>query len=65
MDGACEPGVQGNAIPGGKSLLLARERFLRTGEGEFTRFSLSDLVMEKILIFEPVFYQRRRRWNIR
>ena len=41
-------------------LLLARNDSCVPGKGEFTRFSLSDLVMEKILIFEPVFYQEEK-----
>ena len=31
VDGACEPGVQGNALPGGKSPASGQERFLCTG----------------------------------
>lgn len=41
-------------------LLLARNDSCVPGKGKFTRFSLSDLVMEKILIFEPVFYQEEK-----
>ena len=41
-------------------LLLARNDSYVPGKGEFTRFSLSELVMEKILTFEPVFYQEEK-----
>ncbi len=41
-------------------LLLARNDSYVPGKGEFTRFSLSELVMEKILIFEPLFYQEEK-----
>ena len=38
-------------------LLLARNDAYVPSKGEFTRFSLSELVMDKILIFETLFYQ--------
>ena len=41
-------------------LLLARNDAYVPKRGEFVRFSLSDLVMEKILTFEPVFYQEEK-----
>lgn len=42
-------------------LMLARNDACRTGKKSFARFSLSDLVMERVLIFEPVFYQEKKR----
>lgn len=42
-------------------LTLARNDACRAGKQAFTRFSLSDLVTERVLIFEPVFYQEKKR----
>ena len=38
-------------------LMLAKNDALTQKKGTFSVFSLSDLVMEKVLTFEPVFYQ--------
>lgn len=42
-------------------LLLARNDAYTIKKGNFRLFSLSDLVMEKALTFEPVFYQEEKR----
>lgn len=42
-------------------LLLAKNDALAPKKGIFRVFSLSDLVMEKVLTFEPVFYQEEKR----
>ena len=41
-------------------LLLAKNDALTPKKGTFHLFSLSDLVMEKVLTFEPVFYQEEK-----
>lgn len=41
-------------------LMLAKNDALTQKKGTFSVFSLSDLVMEKVLTFEPVFYQEEK-----
>ena len=41
-------------------LMLAKNDALTQNKGTFSVFSLSDLVMEKVLTFEPVFYQEEK-----
>ena len=41
-------------------LMLAKNDALTQKKGTFSVFSLSDLVMEKVLTFEPIFYQEEK-----